>query len=82
MPGMYYFNCNGPIQVGPYGNCNEALQDSLIVECIQQGGQPQFLGCDQAPCGCPNAPDDLSWKPNKEFLEAATKRSHEELGDK
>ena len=74
MPGMYYFNCNGPLQVGPYGNCNEALQDPLVLQCVQSGGQLQFLGCDLAPCGCPNAQIDTNWKPDKTFLEAAARR--------
>lgn len=28
MPGMYFFNCNGPVQGGPFGNCSEARQDA------------------------------------------------------
>ena len=71
MPGMYYFNCNGPVQVGPYGNCNEALADAEQL----YGGPCQFLGCDTAPCGCAGqATPDSSWKPDKAFLEAAAKR--------
>jgi hypothetical protein len=74
MPGMYYFNCNGPLQVGPYGNCNEALQDPLVLQCVQAGGQVQFLGCDLQPCGCPNPPADPNFIPDKAFLEAASRR--------
>jgi len=51
MPGYYYFNCNGPVQVGPYGNYNEALQDCEDT----YGGPCQFVGCSQPPCGAPQA---------------------------
>jgi hypothetical protein len=71
MSGMYYFNCNGPVQVGPYANYNEALADAEQL----YGGPCQFLSCDSAPCGAPSQENvDPNWKPDEAFLEAAAKR--------
>jgi hypothetical protein len=71
MPGMYFFNCNGPVQVGPFGNCDEARQEAED----QFGGPCQFLGCTEPPCGCTGAAAvEPAWKPDSAFLEAAAKR--------
>jgi hypothetical protein len=70
MPGMYFFNCNGPVQVGPFGNCDEARQDAEN----QFGGPCQFLGCTEPPCGCAAQLADPNWEPDDAFLEAAAKR--------
>ena len=68
MPGMYFFNCNGPVQVGPFGNCSEARQDAEN----RFGGPCQFLGCTVPPCGCAEeAAMDLNWAPDEAFLKAA-----------
>jgi hypothetical protein len=71
MGGLYYFNCNGPARVGPYGNYNEALQDCEM----SFGGPCQFLGCDLPPCGAPaEIKADPNWKPDAAFLKAAKSR--------
>jgi hypothetical protein len=69
MAGYYYFNCNGPVQVGPWANYNEALHD-----CEETYGGPcEFLGCSKPPCGAPGN-TELSWKPSDEFITIATQR--------
>jgi hypothetical protein len=71
MPGMYFFNCNGPVQVGPFGNCIEARQEAEA----EFGGPCEFLGCTQPPCGCADdRAGDRYWKPGRAFLEAAATR--------
>ena len=71
MPGDYYFNCNGPVRVGPWGNYNEAVQDCEMT----YGGPCQFLSCSQPPCGNPrNVKADLTVKIDESFLAAAEER--------
>ncbi len=71
MPGTYYFNCNGPVAVGPWGNCNEARQDAEN----QYGGPCTFLGCSEPPCGCDGEVARSTWTPDAAFIEAAAKRA-------
>jgi hypothetical protein len=74
MPGMYFFNCNGPVRVGPFGNCSEARQDAED----RFGGPCEFLGCELPPCGCTDEKEaDPGWKPDAAFLEAAAKREQQ-----
>ena len=71
MPGMYFFNCNGPVQVGPFGNCGEARTDAEV----RFGGPCQFLGCTSPPCGCAEDESvDPNWQPDEAFLKAASER--------
>lgn len=74
MSGYYYFNCNGPVQVGPWANYNEALLD-----CVDTYGGPcEFLGCSQPPCGAPPGINIASdWKPSEEFIAIAAQRKIE-----
>jgi hypothetical protein len=71
MGGMYYFNCNGPVIVGPWGNYNEALQDCENT----YGGPCQFLGCTQPPCGNnASISTDSAWTPDEKFIKEASER--------
>jgi hypothetical protein len=71
MGGYYYFNCNGPVRVGPYANYNEALQEAEN----DYGGPCQFLSCSQPPCGNPaNVKANLTVKIDAAFLAAAEER--------